>query len=152
MNLYDKWEFHTTIALFLFTTSVIIRKFIFNDKCELHDFLFIHLSTIGIFSLLVAVIIYFIYKDKLLKDEKNNKKIVLVSSLVSFLIVAGIIFKNKGYYLVENVVVLDGYMEPSKIILLFFASYFFLNTAFSIKILFGILLAIMGMIIIIKNQ
>jgi len=152
MNLYDKWEFHTTIALFLFTTSVIIRKLLFNNNCELHDYLFIKLLSIGIFSLLASFIIYFIYKDKLLKDKKNNKNIVLVSALVSFLIVNGIIFKSKGYYLVENVAVLDVYLEPSKIILLFFASYFLLNTAFNIKILFGILLAILGMIIIIKNQ
>lgn len=152
MDLYNKWEFHTTIALLLFVVSVIIRKYLFNSKCDFHDFLFIYILMTGLFSLFISFIIYHIYKDKLFKDKKNNKKIILITTLVSFLVVIGIIFKSKGYYLVDNVAVLDGFMEPTKIILLFFASYFLLNTKFNIRILFGILLAMLGMVIIIKNQ
>mgnify|MGYP003989774469 CR=1 FL=1 len=152
MNLYDKWEFHTIIALLLFVSSVIIRKYLFNNKCNFNDFLFVYLLMMGIFAIFFSFFIYYIYKDNLFKDKKNNKKIILVTTLVSFLVILGIIFKSKGYYLVDNVAVLDGFMEPSKIILLFFASYFLLNTKFNIRILFGILVAILGMIIIIKNQ
>lgn len=151
MNLYDKWEFYTSIALFLFVTGVIIKKYLFNNKCKFHDFLFINLLSTGIISIFFSFIIYLLYKDELLKD-KNNKKLIFVTSLVSLIIVLGIIFKNKGYYLVNNVAVLDGFMQPMRIILLFFASYFLLNTKFNIRILFGILLAMIGMGIILKNQ
>tara|TARA_B100000900_G_C20530758_1_gene696215 strand:- start:896 stop:1351 length:456 start_codon:yes stop_codon:yes gene_type:complete len=151
MNLSDRWEFYTVIALFLFVTSVIMRKSLFNAKCKFHDFLFVNLMSTGIISIFFAFIIYLLYKDDLLKD-KNNKKLITVTSLASLVIVFGIIFKNKGYYLVNNVAVLDGFMEPSKVILLFLASYFLLNTNFNIKIFFGILLAMFGMVIIIKNQ
>ena len=152
MNLYNKWEFYTSIALFLFVISVIMRKSLFNAKCKFHDFMFVNLLSTGIISIFFSFIIYLLYKDDLLKDKKNNKKLITVTSLAALAIVFGIIAKNKGYYLVNNVAVLDGFMEPSKIILLFFASYFLLNTNFNIRILFGILLAMFGMIIIIKNQ
>ena len=152
MNLYNKWEFYTSIALFLFVISVIMRKSLFNAKCKFHDFMFVNLLSTGIISIFFSFIIYLLYKDDLLKDKKNNKKLITVTSLATLAIVFGIIAKNKGYYLVNNVAVLDGFMEPSKIILLFFASYFLLNTNFNIRILFGILLAMFGMIIIIKNQ
>ena len=152
MNLYNKWEFYTSIALFLFVISVIMRKSLFNAKCKFHDFMFVNLLSTGIISIFFSFIIYLLYKDDLLKDKKNNKKLITVTSLATLAIVFGIIAKNKGYYLVKNVAVLDGIMEPSKVILLFFASYFLLNTNFNIKILFGILLAMFGMIIIIKNQ
>ena len=152
MKLLERWEFYTTIALFLFVTSVIMRKSLFNDKCKFHDFLFVNLMSTGIISILFSFIIYLLYKDDLLKDKKNNKKLITITSLASLAIVFGIIVKNKGYYLVNNVAVLDGFMEPSKVILLFFASYFLLNTKFNIKTLFGILLAICGMVIILKNQ
>lgn len=151
MKLLERWEFYTTIALFLFVTSVIMRKSLFNAKCKFHDFLFVNLMSTGIISIFFAFIIYLLYKDDLLKD-KNNKKLITVTSLASLVIIFGIIVKNKGYYLVNNVAVLDGFMEPSKVILLFFASYFLLNTKFNIKTLFGILLAICGMVIILKNQ
>ena len=152
MKLLERWEFYTTIALFLFVTSVIMRKSLFNAKCKFHDFLFVNLMSTGIISILFSFIIYLLYKDNLLKDKKNNKKLITITSLASLAIVFGIIVKNKGYYLVNNVAVLDGFMEPSKVILLFFASYFLLNTKFNIKTLFGILLAICGMVIILKNQ
>ena len=152
MNLYSKWEFHAIIALLLFVISVIMRKSLFNAKCKFHDFMFVNLLSTGIISIFFSFIIYLLYKDDLLKDKKNNKKLITVTSLAAIAIVFGIIAKNKGYYLVNNVAVLDGFMEPSKIILLFFASYFLLNTNFNIRILFGILLAMFGMIIIIKNQ
>lgn len=152
MKLLERWEFYTTIALFLFVTSVIMRKSLFNSKCKFHDFLFVNLMSTGIISILFSFIIYLLYKDNLLKDKKNNKKLITITSLASLAIVFGIIVKNKGYYLVNNVAVLDGFMEPSKVILLFFASYFLLNTKFNIKTLFGILLAICGMVIILKNQ
>tara|TARA_B100001175_G_C19235882_1_gene507608 strand:+ start:58 stop:516 length:459 start_codon:yes stop_codon:yes gene_type:complete len=152
MNLYNKWEFYTSIALFLFVISVIMRKSLFNAKCKFHDFMFVNLLSTGIISIFFSFIIYLLYKDDLLKDKKNNKKLITVTFLATLAIVFGIIAKNKGYYLVNNVAVLDGFMEPSKIILLFFASYFLLNTNFNIRILFGILLAMFGMIIIIKNQ
>ena len=135
MNLSDRWEFYTVIALFLFVTSVIMRKSLFNAKCKFHDFLFVNLMSTGIISIFFAFIIYLLYKDDLLKD-KNNKKLITVTSLASLVIVFGIIFKNKGYYLVNNVAVLDGFMEPSKVILLFLASYFLLNTKLSILIIF----------------
>ena len=152
MNLSDRWEFYTVIALLLFVISVIMRKSLFNAKCKFHDFMFVNLLSTGIISIFFSLIIYLLYKDDLLKDKKNNKKLITVTSLAALAIVFGIIAKNKGYYLVNNVAVLDGFMEPSKVILLFFASYFLLNTNFNIRILFGILLAIFGMIIIIKNQ
>jgi len=152
MNLYNKWEFYTSIALFLFVISVIMRKSLFNAKCKFHDFMFVNLLSTGIISIFFSFIIYLLYKDDLLKDKKNNKKLITVTSLATLAIVFGIIAKNKGYYLVNNVAVLDGFMEPSKIILLFFASYFLLNTNFNIRILFGILLAMFAMRIIIKNQ
>ncbi len=152
MNLYSKWEFHAIIALLLFVISVIMRKSLFNAKCKFHDFMFVNLLSTGIISIFFSFIIYLLYKDDLLKDKKNNKKLITVTSLAAIAIVFGIIAKNKGYYLVNNVAVLDGFMEPTKIILLFFASYFLLNTKFNIKILFGILLAMIGMAIIIKNQ
>ena len=152
MNLYDKWEFYTSIALFLFVISVIMRKSLFNAKCKFHDFIFVNLLSTGIISIFFSFIIYLLYKDDLLKDKKNNKKLITVTSLAAIAIVFGIIAKNKGYYLVNNVAVLDGFMEPSKIILLFFSSYFLLNTNFNIRILFGILLAMIGMGIILKNQ
>lgn len=152
MNLYDKWEFYTSIALFLFVISVIMRKSLFNAKCKFHDFIFVNLLSTGIISIFFSFIIYLLYKDDLLKDKKNNKKLITVTFLATLAIVFGIIAKNKGYYLVNNVAVLDGFMEPSKIILLFFSSYFLLNTNFNIRILFGILLAMIGMGIILKNQ
>jgi len=152
MNLYDKWEFYTSIALFLFVISVIMRKSLFNAKCKFHDFIFVNLLSTGIISIFFSFIIYLLYKDDLLKDKKNNKKLITVTFLATLAIVFGIIAKNKGYYLVNNVAVLDGFMQPMRIILLFFSSYFLLNTKFNIRILFGILLAMTGMGIILKNQ
>jgi len=152
MNLYDKWEFYTSIALFLFVISVIMRKSLFNAKCKFHDFIFVNLLSTGIISIFFSFIIYLLYKDDLLKDKKNNKKLITVTFLATLAIVFGIIAKNKGYYLVNNVAVLDVFMQPMRIILLFFSSYFLLNTKFNIRILFGILLAMTGMGIILKNQ
>ena len=47
-------------------------------------------------------------------------KIIVPILFTAFLMTLGMIFKNRGYYLVSNVAVLDGVMEPLKNIIIIY--------------------------------
>jgi len=151
-NIGNRWELFVIIALVAFTISVSIRKYtLINNECNYCDFIFLFTLGVGIFSLLACLVIYSIYKKDLLKN-KDNKKIILPIIFAAFLMTLGMVFKNRGYYLVPNVAVLDGFMEPLKVILLFIISYLFLSAKVNLKLIIGIILSLAGLNLILNNQ
>ena len=151
-NFKNRWEFFVIIALVTFTLSVSIRKFtLINNECNYCDFIFLFTLGVGIFSLLASFIIYSIYQKDLLKN-KDNTKIIIPIILAALLMTIGMVFKNRGYYLVSNVAILDGVMEPLKVILLFIISYMFLSAKVNLKLIIGIILSLLGLNMILNNQ
>ena len=82
----------------------------------------------------------------------KNKKDIYIISLASFLFVLGIIIKNKAFQLAPNAAYVDAYMEPFKTALIYLLSILLLSTAFKPKSLIGLTIAIIGVVILIKNQ
>jgi drug/metabolite transporter (DMT)-like permease len=151
-NINNRWETFVVIALIAFTVSVSLRKYILiNNKCSYCDFIFIFTLGVGLFSLLACCIIYSMYQKNLFKN-KNNMKIIVPILFTAFLMTLGMIFKNRGYYLVSNVAVLDGVMEPLKILLLFIISYLFLSAKVNLKLIIGIVLTLFGLNLMLNNQ
>ena len=151
-NIGNRWESFVIIALVAFTISVSIRKYtLINNECNYCDFIFLFTLGIGIFSLLACLVIYSIDQKKLFK-KKNNMKIIVLILFAAFLMTVGMIFKNRGYYLISNVAILDGVMEPLKVMLLLLISYLFLSAKINKIQIIGIVLTLIGLNLILKNQ
>lgn len=146
----NRWEFYSIVALMFFLFSITIRKFVFNKKYKYCDYIFFYSFATFVVSFISMIFIYCMYKNELFKEKISNKTyLVFISSILVFI---GILFKIKGYELVSNVAVLDGFMEPLKVISLFAISYLFLSTGLNLKVLSGIILSAIGVIVIIKHQ
>jgi len=153
INFEDKsWEFYTIFALLLILINVVAKKHLFNLKCYFYDVIFFYSFFLIVFYSLFLIFLYNKKKDILFKDKKNFSTILSLTFLASFCLGMGIIIKTKAYELVSNVSYVDMLMEPSKIILLYLFSIMVFGTIFKPIILIGILLALSGIIIILKNQ
>tara|TARA_Y100000591_G_scaffold28959_1_gene21562 strand:- start:432 stop:887 length:456 start_codon:yes stop_codon:yes gene_type:complete len=146
----NRWEFYSIVALMFFLFSITIRKFVFNNKYKYCDYIFFYSFATFVISFIAMIFIYCMYKNELFKEKVSNKTYLVFAS--SILVFIGILFKIKGYELVPNVAVLDGFMEPLKVISLFAISYLFLSTGLNLKVLSGIILSAIGVIVIIKHQ
>ena len=144
------WEFYSIVALMFFLFSITIRKFVFNSKYKYCDYIFFYSFATFVISFIAMIFIYCMYKNELFKEKVSNKTYLVFAS--SILVFIGILFKIKGYELVPNVAVLDGFMEPLKVISLFAISYLFLSTGLNLRVLSGIILSAIGVIVIIKHQ
>ena len=151
-NINNRWETFVVIALIAFIVSVTLRKYtLINNKCSYCDFIFLFTLGVGIFSLLACCIIYSMYQKELFK-KKNNMKIIVPILFAAFLMTVGMIFKNRGYYLISNVAILDGVMEPLKVMLLLIISYLFLSAKINKIQIIGIILSLIGLNLILNNQ
>ena len=91
-------------------------------------------------------------KDNLFKDKKNGKTIVFVTFISSLSVALAIIIKTKAYEISPNMSYVDVLMEPTKIILLYLFSILVFGTVFKPVVLIGIMLTLIGIIIVLKNQ
>ena len=146
----NRWEFYSIVALMFFLFSITIRKFVFNSKYKYCDYIFFYSFATFVISFIAMIFIYCMYKNELFKEKVSNKTYLVFAS--SIFVFVGILFKIKGYELVPNVAVLDGFMEPLKVISLFAISYLFLSTGLNLRVLSGIILSAIGVIVIIKHQ
>jgi len=154
MNHFEgkSWELYTIIALLLVIINVVAKKHLFNLKCNFYDVIFFYAFFLVVFYSLFLIFLYNDKKDILFKDKKNFKTILSFTFISSFCLGVGVIYKTKAYELVSNMSYVDALMEPSKIILLYLFSVLVFGTMFKPMILLGILLALSGIIIILKNQ
>tara|TARA_X000000368_G_C22571422_1_gene510917 strand:- start:61 stop:525 length:465 start_codon:yes stop_codon:yes gene_type:complete len=154
MNHFEgkSWEFYTLISLVFLTISIISRKYLFNLKCNFNDVLFFYSLFLILFYSLFLIYFYNKEKSNLFKDKKNKNTILFFTFIASFSVGFTMIIKTKAYELVSNMSYVDALMEPSKIILLYLFSVLVFGTIFKPIILLGILLALSGIIIILKYQ
>jgi hypothetical protein len=154
MNHFEgkSWELYTIIALVLVIINVVAKKHLFNLKCSFYDVIFFYAFFLIVFYSLFLIFLYNKKKDILFKDKKNFKTILFFTFIASFTIGMGVLYKTKAYELVSNMSYVDALMEPSKIILLYLFSIMVFGTMFKPIISLGILLALTGIIIILKNQ
>jgi hypothetical protein len=151
-SLLNSWEIYALLALVCFLSSITLRKYIFNKSCNYCDYIFVFSLSLFIFSFFSLFAIKNIYKKELFKKNSFFDVNTFLIFISTFLLLAGLFFKIKGYQLVPNIALIDGFMEPLKVISLFFISYLFFNTGFNLKVLSGIILSAIGVIVIIKNK
>ncbi len=149
-NLIQRWELFATLAIFLFGFSVFSRKVVFNNNSYSSSIFFFMLFS-GIFFIMSSCYIYYNEKTEIMKFYKNKRDVFIIT-LASFLFVSGIIIKNKAFQLAPNAAYVDAYMEPFKTALIYLLSILLLSTAFKPKSLIGLAIAIIGIVILIKNQ
>ena len=83
-------------------------------------------------------------------NNDNNNLLVLFISATLF--ITGIIVKNKAFKLSPNAGYVDVYMEPFKTLLVYFGSIIALSAVFKVKVLIGIVIALVGIVIMVLNQ
>ena len=86
------------------------------------------------------------------KNKKNINTIILFTFISSLCVSLVIIIKTKAYELTKNMSYVDLLTQPLKIIFLYLFSIMVFGTVFKPIILLGILLALSGIVIVLKNQ
>ena len=150
LNVLNRWETFSTLAIFLFGFSVLSRKYLFNNNDYESTIFFFMLST----SILLAISsIAFYQKDNTILDRFcKSKKNILFGILAAILFVGGILIKNKAYKLSPNAAYVEVYMEPLKIMLVYIVSILFLSAKFNPISALGLCISLVGIYILIKNQ
>ena len=150
LNLFNSWEFFSTLAIFFFGFSVLTRKLLFNNN-DFESAMFFFMMFASIF---LAMSCAFFYKqdNTILKRYCKNKKNIFIGILAAMLYVGGIIIKNKAYQLSPNAAYVEVYTEPIKIMLVYIMSVLFLSATFNPISVIGLSIALVGIYIIVKNQ
>ena len=142
MKLWILASIFTTIC---FSISIVIKKILYNDNCKLNDILFVHFFIYGIFSLLVSAYIYKKTKGDLLKCPNKNTKIIIMTTVSSFLILLGFLSKETAYVKVINPAYVSTILGVGTAVLIYLASISVLKNKFNLKGLIGIIISLSGM-------
>jgi len=142
MKLWILASIFTTIC---FSISIVIKKILYNDNCKLNDILFVHFFIYGIFSLLVSAYIYKKTKGDLLKCPNKNTKIIIMTTVSSFLILLGFLSKETAYVKVINPAYVSTILGVGTAVLIYLASITVLKNKFNLKGLIGIIISLSGM-------
>lgn len=142
MKLWILASIFTTIC---FSISIVIKKILYNDNCKLNDILFVHFFIYGIFSLLVSAYIYKKTKGDLLKCPNKNTKIIIMTTVSSFLILLGFLSKETAYVKVINPAYVSTILGVGTTVLIYLASITVLKNKFNLKGLIGIIISLSGM-------
>jgi drug/metabolite transporter (DMT)-like permease len=145
MNLWVLASIFTTIC---FSLSVVLKKYLYNDNCKLNDILFVHFCVYGILCLLLAAYIYKKTKGDLFKCQNKNTKIIIITSVSSFLILIGVLLKETAYAKVSNPAYVSTILGVGGALLVYLSSIFVLKNTFEIKGFIGILLSLLGLYLI----
>jgi drug/metabolite transporter (DMT)-like permease len=148
----ETWEKYALFALLLFTIPAIIQKHLFNLKCKFYDVIFMYIFFVIIAYSIILLVLYNYKKKVLFKDKKKFKLITYMSLFAAFLMCLGVVCKIKAYELVNNISYVHVLMDPPKIILLYLFSILIFGTIFKPITLLGIILAVTGILIVLKNQ
>ena len=142
MNLWVLASIFTTIC---FTISIMLKKYLYNDNCKLNDILFVHFCVYGILCLLLAAYIYKKTKTDLFKCQNKNTKIIIFTSVSSFLILIGVLLKETAYAKVSNPAYVSTILGVGVALLVYLSSIFVLKNTFEIKGFIGMLLSLLGL-------
>ena len=149
-KLFNKWEFFSTLAIFLFGFSIITRKMLY-EKNDFQSTVFFFMLFTSIFLALSCGVFY--KQDKnIFKKYCKNKTNIIIGITAAMLYVGGIIVKNKAYQLSPNAAYVDVFNEPIKIMLVYIISVLFLSAKFNPASALGLAIALVGIYIIVKNQ
>ena len=148
---YDRWEYYSTISIFLFGFSVLLRKYFFDQQKNYETSAFYFILFVGIISLLSCCTMYY-RNPNIMKGVNNDNNNLLVLFISATLFITGIIVKNKAFKLSPNAGYVDVYMEPFKTLLVYFGSIIALSAVFKVKALIGIVIALVGIVIMVLNQ
>ena len=142
MNLWVLASIFTTIC---FTISIMLKKYLYNDNCKLNDILFVHFCVYGILCLLLAAYNYKKTKTDLFKCQNKNTKIIIFTSVSSFLILIGVLLKETAYAKVSNPAYVSTILGVGVALLVYLSSIFVLKNTFEIKGFIGMLLSLLGL-------
>ena len=148
----NSWELYSLLYLFFILVSIITRKHLVNIKCNYKDVLFFYILFLIIFLSIILIYLYNKEKDNLFKNKKNMNTIILFTFISSLCVSLVIIIKTKAYELTKNMSYVDLLTQPLKIIFLYLFSIMVFGTVFKPIIVLGILLALSGIVIVLKNQ
>ena len=98
----ELWIIGSYIAVAFFSISILLKKYLYNDGCQLHDVLFTHFLGYGILSLLLSAYIYKARSNDLFKCKEKKTKIIILTTISSFFILLGVLAKETAYAKVIN--------------------------------------------------
>tara|TARA_B100001758_G_C18202565_1_gene500619 strand:- start:338 stop:781 length:444 start_codon:yes stop_codon:yes gene_type:complete len=141
----ELWIIGSYIAVAFFSTAILLKKYLYNDGCQLHDVLFIHFLVYGILCVLLSAYIYKTRGNDLFKCKEKNAKILILTSISSFLILLGVLAKETAYAKVINPAYVSTILGVGVALLIYIASITVFKKKVNIKGLVGILLSLIGL-------
>ena len=140
-----RWILASIFTTKCFSLSVVLKKYLYNNNCQLNDILFVHFIVYGILSFLTATYIYKETSDDLLQCKNKNTKIIIITSISSFLILIGVLFKETAYAKVSNPAYVSTIIGVGVALLIYLASISVLKNKVKLKGLIGIIISLFGM-------
>ena len=141
----ELWIVGSYIAVAFFSTAILLKKYLYNDGCQLHDVLFIHFLVYGILCVLLSAYIYKTRGNDLFKCKEKNTKILVLTSISSFLILLGVLAKETAYAKVINPAYVSTILGVGVALLIYIASITVFKKKVNMKGLVGILLSLIGL-------
>lgn len=141
----ELWIIGSYIAVAFFSTAILLKKYLYNDGCQLHDVLFIHFLVYGILCVLLSAYIYKTRGNDLFKCKEKNTKILVLTSISSFLILLGVLAKETAYAKVINPAYVSTILGVGVALLIYIASITVFKKKVNMKGLVGILLSLIGL-------
>lgn len=139
------WLIGSYIAVAFFSTSILLKKYLYNDGCQLHDVLFIHFLVYGILCVLLSAYIYKTRGRDLFKCKEKNTKIIILTTISSFLILLGVLAKETAYAKVINPAYVSTILGVGVALLIYIASITVFKKKVDMKGFIGIILSLLGM-------
>ena len=144
----ELWIVGSYIAVAFFSTAILLKKYLYNDGCQLHDVLFIHFLVYGILCVLLSAYIYKTRGNDLFKCKEKNTKILVLTSISSFLILLGVLAKETAYAKVINPAYVSTILGVGVALLIYIASITIFEKKVNMKGLVGILLSLIGLYLV----
>ena len=141
----ELWIVGSYIAVAFFSTSILLKKYLYNYGYKLQDILFMHFLTYGILSVLLSAYIYKTDGNNLFKRKDKNTKILVLTSLSSLLILLGVLAKEIAYANVINPAYVSTILGVGVALLIYVASITVLKKKVNMKGSMGVLLSLIGL-------
>lgn len=151
-ELLNKWEFYAVIAGFVFSLSILTRKYLFNLNYKFEEVFLIIIITLAVIYTIYAIWVYKNNKTLFKYDNRSLLKLISIGVISAIILSLGVYCRNKSYQLVPNPAYSASIIDTLKILLVFILSVLFLSSKFNFKALAGILFSIVGIYILITNQ
>ena len=142
------WVVGSYMAVVFFSTSILLKKYLYNYGCKLHDILFMHFLIYGILSVLLSGYIYKKRSNNLFKCKEKNTKIIILTSLSSLLILLGVLAKEIAYANVINPAYVSTILGVGVALLIYIAPVTVFKKKLDIKGFVGILLSLIGLYLV----